>query len=67
MPERDRRSFFHKEVLAILKDIDSLTNEREQATRRGQTAFAQLRQSHLLISPTDNPLSPDHVGCARVY
>lgn len=60
--------FFVPRILAVLKDIDLLTNERERATRRGRTVFAQLRQSHLLISPADNPLSSDHVGiCARVY
>lgn len=45
-------------VLAGIKRDRSLTRERD--------TFAQLRQSHLLISPSDNPLSPDHVGFARV-
>lgn len=54
---RGRSSCFQW-ILAGIKRDRSLTNERD--------AFAQLRQSHLLISPSDNPLSPGHVGFARV-
>lgn len=45
--------------LAALKRSAVDKRTRRDATR---PALAQLRQSHLLISPADNPLSPNHVG-----